>query len=443
MTNKIGGWVGKVLWINLSTGATHTEDTAQYADYIGGMGIGYKILWDHHQDGQKATDPDNIIVFAAGPLTGSGAICTGRTNITSRTPTIEGHLVSDGHMGGHFAPEMKYAGYDAIAVVGKAEQPVWIKIVDSRVSIEPAPFWGQGTYDSHAAVAKLMGQEAQVVAIGQAGENLVPMSCILTPGGHSAGGHGAVMGAKNLKAIGVIGTGEVPIIASRDEMRALDDHILGTIGSNNNHVVPSTPQSWSEYHNKSSRWKARPGLKWGAADEPVELGEVPWNERNRIGYRCSMAEMYVGVEYTNKWLKRMSGCHACPIRCYCELKVPQLKNKFKFKTEYVANTCMGFLNGHYLMGTKKGSEENAYVSTVGCHLLDDYAIFSGYGLISHLFKFLAQHDMFRALLPAEEYASIDWQQYQSQDATFLIDLYAASPFVKASSGTGSVLAPAR
>lgn len=429
MAMNYGGWAGKVLWVNLSTNEIWTESSEKYLDYIGGSGIGYKILWDHHVDGQLGTDPENIIVFSSGPLTGSGAICSGRLTVTSRSPATPGHLITDGHMGGHIAPELKYAGYDAIAVVGEASAPVWLKVIDDKVSIESASaIWGKGTYDSFSAVAQAMGQSAQVVAIGQAGENLVPMSCILTPGGHSAGGHGAVMGAKNLKAIGVIGTGHVSIKASRDEMRALDDHILGIIGSNNNNVVPSTPQSWAEYYSSGSRWKARDDIKWGAADVPVELGEVAWNERNRIGYRCSMSEMYVGVEYTNKWLKRMGGCHACPIRCYCEMKVPQLKEKFNFKTEYVTNTCMGFLNGYYLLGTKNGTEKHAYAATVGCHLLDDYGVFCGYGLTNHLFKFMAKNDLFKGLLSEDEYNSIPWDKFADQDAEFLIDFYGRIAF---------------
>ncbi|MGE4261857.1 aldehyde ferredoxin oxidoreductase [Shewanella sp.] len=424
MAMNYGGWAGKVLWVNLTTSEIWTEPTEKYLDYLGGSGIGYKILWDHHVDGQLGTDPENVIVYSIGPLTGSGVICSGRMTVTSRSPATPGHLITDGHVGGHIGPEFKYAGYDALAVIGKANSPVWIRIEDDKVSIESATaIWGKGTFDSNAELTKLMGQDAQVFSIGQAGENLVPMSGFMTPGGHAAGGHGAVMGSKNLKGVGVHGTGTCTIKASRDEMRALDDHILGIIGSNNNNVVPSTPQSWAEYYSSGSRWKARDEIKWGAADEPVELGEVAWNERNRIGYRCSMAEMYVGVEYTNKWLKRMGGCHACPIRCYCEMKVPELKSRFKFKSEYITNTCGGFIWGNYLMPTTAGTEQYALTATAGAYLRDDYGIFSGYGLTHHIFKDMKTADLFKHLLSAEEFADVPWEQWDNNEPEFLVDLY--------------------
>ncbi|SUI46506.1 putative oxidoreductase [Shewanella baltica] len=424
MSNIIGGWAGKVLRVNLTTNTISYDPIEKYYDYIGGMGIGYKILWDGHKDNIKAIDPENIIVFSAGPLTGSGVICTGRTTITSRSPVIEKHLIADGHFGGHFSPAMKFAGFDAIAIEGKAASPVWLKIVDDKVTIEPADaLWGKGIFDTHAMIAQMMGPNAQVAAIGQAGENQVPLSVIMTQGGHSAGGHGSVMGSKNCKGIGIIGTGAVKIAANNEKMRALDDHILGIIGANNNGVVPSTPQSWAEYSAPISRWKSRPGLKWGAADQEIDLGEVPWNERNRIGFRTSMAESYIGVEYANKWMKRTGGCHSCPIRCFCELKVPELKSKYGRKTEHIANVCMGFLVPQYLMGTTNGSEAHAMAGALGAQILDDYGIWCNYGLISHIFKFLKTHDMFKDLLPEEEYNSIPWALWDNQDPAFLIDFY--------------------
>ncbi len=158
MTDKLGGWAGKVLRVNLTTGNITTESTNKYHDYIGGMGIGYKILWDGHKDNIKATDPENIIVFSAGPLTGSGVICTGRTTITSRSPVIKDHLISDGHFGGHFSPAMKYAGFDAIAIEGRAAAPVWLRVEDGKVTLESAAaLWGKGIFDTHAMIAEMMG----------------------------------------------------------------------------------------------------------------------------------------------------------------------------------------------------------------------------------------------------------------------------------------------
>lgn len=113
---------------------------------------------------------------------------------------------------------MKFAGFDAIAIEGKAASPVWLKIVDDKVTLEPADaLWGKGIFDTHAMIAQMMGPNAQVAAIGQAGENQVPLSVIMTQGGHSAGGHGSVMGSKIVKgsALSVPAPSKLPPIMKR------------------------------------------------------------------------------------------------------------------------------------------------------------------------------------------------------------------------------------
>ncbi len=203
---KYGGWVGKILRVNLSTGRIWTEDTIEkYKDYLGGTGIGYKVIWDEVPAGTKPFDPDNKIIFGVGPLAGTGAPCNGRTAITTLWPTCwPKALVATGHMGGQFAAELKYAGYDSIVIEGKADHPVWLSIVDKKVEIKDARrLWGQGIRRATIEISQEIGPEAAVAAIGQAGENLVPMSVVMNSYSHSAGGVGGVMGSKNLKAIGV------------------------------------------------------------------------------------------------------------------------------------------------------------------------------------------------------------------------------------------------
>ncbi|MCC4834818.1 aldehyde ferredoxin oxidoreductase [Shewanella sp. 10N.7] len=426
MTTTYGGWSGYILRVNLTTKIITKETTETYHDYIGGMGIGYKVLWDNHVDGIKATDEENRLVISAGPLSGSGAICSARTTITSRNPVIRNHLITDGHFGGHFSPELKFAGYDAIIVEGKSDTPVWLKIVDDTVTLEPAEsLWGVGIFDTFAAVSKMMGQQAQVAAIGPAGENLVAQSTIQTQGGHSAGGHGSVLGSKRLKAIGIIGTGTVDIAESttNEQLRALDDHILGIIGANNNGVVPNQPQSWAEYSSSGSRWRGGPGVKWGAADTPVELEETPWDDRQKVGMRSSMAEMYFGRDEANKIFKRPGGCHSCPIRCFCEIKNPKMKTEYKLPTENITNVCLGFLDPWYSMGKPSSGEKRTDIQTVGAYYMDYNGIWSAYGQLSHVMREFTARDFWKIILPAEEYAAINWAQYADQDAHFMQDYY--------------------
>jgi aldehyde:ferredoxin oxidoreductase len=117
---KYGGWAGKVLRVDLSTGRIWTEETVEkYKDYLGGTGIGYRVIWDEVPTGTHPFDSANKIIFAVGPLAGTGAPCNGRTAITTLWPTCwPKPLVAAGHMGGQFAAELKYAGYDAIIVEG-------------------------------------------------------------------------------------------------------------------------------------------------------------------------------------------------------------------------------------------------------------------------------------------------------------------------------------
>lgn len=259
------GWTGNILRVNLTTGNITLEDSSKFKSFVGGMGFGYKIMYDEVPPGTKPFDEANKLVFATGPLTGSGAPCSSRVNITSLSTFTKGNLVVDAHMGGFFAAQMKFAGYDVIIIEGKAKSPVWLNIKDDKVSLEKADFlWGKGTRATTEEICQLTSPETCVAAIGQAGENLVPLSGMLNSRNHSGGaGTGAIMGSKNLKAIAVEGTKGVNI-ADRQEMKRLNDYMMTElIGANNNHVVPSTPQSWAEYSDPKSRWTARKGLFWG------------------------------------------------------------------------------------------------------------------------------------------------------------------------------------
>lgn len=221
------GWTGNILRVNLTTGNITLEDSSKFKSFVGGMGFGYKIMYDEVPPGTKPFDEANKLVFATGPLTGSGAPCSSRVNITSLSTFTKGNLVVDAHMGGFFAAQMKFAGYDVIIIEGKAKSPVWLKIKDDKVSLEKADFlWGKGTRATTEEICRLTSPETCVAAIGQAGENLVPLSGMLNSRNHSGGaGTGAIMGSKNLKAIAVEGTKGVNI-ADRQEMKRLNDYMM-------------------------------------------------------------------------------------------------------------------------------------------------------------------------------------------------------------------------
>lgn len=110
------GWTGNILRVNLTTGNITLEDSSKFKSFVGGMGFGYKIMYDEVPPGTKPFDEANKLVFATGPLTGSGAPCSSRVNITSLSTFTKGNLVVDAHMGGFFAAQMKFAGYDVMVM---------------------------------------------------------------------------------------------------------------------------------------------------------------------------------------------------------------------------------------------------------------------------------------------------------------------------------------
>ena len=145
-----GGYTGKTLRVDLTSGKVTSEDTlAKYGDYIGGAGLGYKVLWDEVPAGTGALSPDNRLIFGVGPLSGSGAPCGGRVSVISLWPASQRELPAVGHMGGHWGPELKFAGWDSMIIQGKASSPCWISIEDDKVEIRDAKsLWGQGIFQA-------------------------------------------------------------------------------------------------------------------------------------------------------------------------------------------------------------------------------------------------------------------------------------------------------
>ena len=425
---NITGWTGKMLRVNLSTGSISTQDSMKYKDFVGGAGFGYKIIFDEVPKGTKALDEANKIVIAVGPLTGTGAPSTGRTNITCLGPTNPYGAVVDGHMGGNFGPWMKFAGYDAIVVEGASKTPVWIRIEDDKVSIEDASkLWGKGTRDTSAEINKIMGKEACVASIGQAGENLINLSSVVNSNSHSAGGQGAVFGAKKLKAIGVKGTKGVPIADGKGEawLSLVEQFMKDIVGANNQWVVPSTPQPWAEFNNPSSRWTAKKGLFWGAANPPVETGEDAPGTIGWVALRTQKAVFDLGPVAEARTI-RMDGCYSCPIRCHSDLSVPELE-KYGL-SPYATSTCANFGNpGSVMFKGFSDKDPKGLVQLIckslGSRLADDFGIWSNYSQLSRDFQYCYEQGVFKAKLPKAEYDSIPWNLLEAGDPGWMVEFY--------------------
>lgn len=422
---RIGGWSGKALRVDLSSCRISTDDTLErYRDYIGGTGIGYRVFWDEVSPGVKPFEPENKIVFGVGPLAGTGAPCNGRTAVTTLWPVCwPKPLIASGHMGGHFAAQLKYAGFDAIIIEGKAESPVWLEVSDAKVYIHKARgLWGQGIRRTTVEINRIMGPEASVAAIGQAGENMVPMAVVMNSYSHSAGGVGAIMGSKNLKAIGVRGTGFVRIAGNREEWEKAVNFHLSILGANNQHVVPSTPQPWAEYYGPS-RWVASKGRKWGSASPAIDTGSCDPHDLNRVAYRSNLAAFFLG-DKAWKYTVRGNGCSSCPIRCHTVIRVPSVKSKYGIP-ETGQNTCVGLVSGReYFKEFPDGPRGELAIEAcmVGMHLADDYGVWDNYAQMQRDFKHLYYSGMIRNRIGSDEFKSYSWESYEKGDPAFLFDL---------------------
>ncbi len=210
MTTR-NGYTGNGLDVHLGKNHIQTFQIEEelITDYMGGKGFGAKILYDQLPPQCPPLSPDNILVFATGPLTGTFAPSSGRFEVCTKGPATG--LWLDTNTGGFFGPELKYAGFDLIIIRGKAEEPVLLIIDDSNVRLKSASeIWGMDTISTHQRIKKSIGADFRVSCIGPAGEKGVLFASIISEyRALGRGGAGAVMGSKNLKAIAVRGTGAI------------------------------------------------------------------------------------------------------------------------------------------------------------------------------------------------------------------------------------------
>ncbi len=413
-----GGYTGKTLRIDLTTGKISSEDTlAKYGDYIGGAGLGYKVLWDEVPAGTKAWDPANRLIFGVGPLTGTGVPGGTRVSIVSLSPHSQLELPAVGHMGGHWGPELKFAGWDSIIIQGKANVPCWISIQDDKVEIRDAKkFWGQGIFYTTSAISGEIGSDCHVAAIGQAGSNLARSSCIMNDRSHSAGLHGSVMGSKNLKAIAVKGTGALKIAADKKAWGEQMYEYLSLMGCNNQGVVPSTPQPWAQYYG-ATRWTAQKGAFWGRATPAFDVGICPGDDLNKMGLRTHKGIQDHGFEMGVKYTTRIGGCFGCPIRCHTAMDNPNLEQYGV--SRYQTNTCNGVSHSPGWFPPAPTGEKLMIIKMMGSALADDYGWWSDYGQEPRDFAYMKSKGLLEKHLPAKEYAAIPWKLWESQDPEFL------------------------
>ena len=293
----MAGWCEKVLDIDLNaqTYRTYPLDMDLARLFVGGRGLGARLLWDLVGPAVDPLSPENVLIFAAGPLTATGYQTSNRFSVSTKSP-LTGTIL-DANSGGFWGMQFKKSGFDAMIVRGRTERPVWIEIKPGEVLFhDAAELWGMRV----RAVSKLLGQNnnrRNVLCIGPAGENLSRMAAIMNDGERSLarGGPGAVMGSKNLKAIVVEGK-DRPEIDDPDQFKFMLYESRKLLAAS-----PLTSQALPEFGTVVMM------------NIVNNIGALP--TRNHQQTQFEGAEAISGETLTEKYLVKNASCWACPIGC--------------------------------------------------------------------------------------------------------------------------------
>lgn len=216
------GYMGKTLWVNLSEGTIKEKPLNEKLchDYIGGYGLGAKIIFDQQKPGVDPLGPENTLGFVTGALTGTPALAASRYVVVGKSPLTG--TWGDANSGGNFGPCLKLAGYDAVFFTGQSSKPVYLLIDSGKAEIRDAShLWGKDTYDTEDAIRAELGQDTELACVGPSGEKLSLIAAVVNNKGRTASrsGLGAVMGSKKLKAVAVKGKLKVPMF---DEAKVIE-----------------------------------------------------------------------------------------------------------------------------------------------------------------------------------------------------------------------------
>ncbi|QGU94774.1 hypothetical protein GOM49_06395 [Clostridium bovifaecis] len=293
-----GGYMGKVLRINLTTKKIITEELPEQTakDFIGGAGFGIKYLFDEVSGDVDPLGEENKLIFAPGPLSGTSAPCASRIAVTTKSPLTG--AVGMSLSGGYFPVELKFAGYDILIIEGRSEEPVYLWIKDDIVRIRPAKkLWGMNTFDTQIVIKdELNEQNARIACIGPAGENLIKMASIINEKrAFGRKGVGAVMGSKNLKAIAVRGTQKVTI-AKEEEFKQARSFMLS--------AMKESPVLYPEFSKLGTNM---------VVEATSALGIFPSENYQTTGEKSYVEG--IGVQANQERAKGSEHCYGCPVGC--------------------------------------------------------------------------------------------------------------------------------
>jgi aldehyde:ferredoxin oxidoreductase len=305
-----GGFLGKLLFVDLTTGAmkVETPDDSLYYDFLGGNGIGARILYSRMKPKVDPLGPDNMLGIISGILTGTATPTAARYEVVAKSPLTGGW--GEANSGGEFGPYLKMAGFDGVFFTGCSPKPVYLLVNNGQAELKDAShLWGKDSYETEDALMAEYGKQCRVSCIGQAGEMMSLIASVMTDKGSAAGrsGLGAVMGSKKLKAVAAIASQEVPVADKETLNKLRMEHVksLQVPGPNGKsfmdifHKYGTSSMGFNSAHSGDSPVKNWGGV--GVVDMPDRKGLDP----------DLVSETFVA---------KLSGCWHCPIACKAVLK---------------------------------------------------------------------------------------------------------------------------
>lgn len=291
------GAMEKILWVDLSTKEMREEplDEKTARAYLGGYGLGARILFDRLRPGIDPLGPEAILGFVTGLMTGTDGVGGSRYTVVGKSPLTGGW--GDANSGGDFGPYLKFSGYDAVFFTGISDKPVYLHIDNGVAEIRDASaIWGKDTFEVEDILRAEHGKDLQVACIGPAGEKVALIASVMNNKGRAAArsGLGAVMGSKKLKAVAVQGTMEVPL-ADPALMKELRKKHVGALTGH-----------WRQLHDLGT-----PGIY----EMCCKIDDAP--TKNWKGVADIDCPTYTNCrgELVAEKQKRRYGCWRCPISC--------------------------------------------------------------------------------------------------------------------------------
>lgn len=302
----LGGYMGKVLFVDLTDGSIKEELLPEsiYRDFVGGIGLGVRVLYERMKPKVDPLGPDNMLGFLTGPLTGTPVPTSGRYTVVTKSPLTDAW--ADSNSGGSLGPELKSAGYDAVFFSGASAKPVYLLLSSDKAEIRDAShLWGKNTAETEDSLRVELGDSrVRIACIGPSGESQSLIAGIVTEKGRVAAraGVGAVMGSKNLKAMAVKGNRKVPI-AKPEKVRSVKRDYLKIL--------------------QSSPFQRNLTALGTSADVShlVAIGDCPIKNWRLFGNEAMPTCSGLDSDKMEKYKVRKYGCHGCAVACGAILRV--------------------------------------------------------------------------------------------------------------------------